>query len=117
MSQGNLLINTRTTLISAGTERMLIGFSKASYLEKARQQPEKVKMVLEKVKKDGLFSTLDAISTTFIAWLLSCWGSFGRGMGATVDDFKARKNFSSVVMRLCYPQQRVVLWTRGRLSH
>ena len=33
---------------------MLVGFGKASYVEKARQQPDKVKMVFEKVATDGL---------------------------------------------------------------
>mgnify|MGYP000147277490 CR=1 FL=1 len=61
VSKESLLIATTTTLISAGTERMLVGFGKASYLDKARQQPEKVKMVLEKVKTDGLMTTIDAV--------------------------------------------------------
>lgn len=60
-SRGDLLINTTASLISAGTERMLVGFGKASYFEKARQQPEKVKMVLEKIQTDGLMSTVDAV--------------------------------------------------------
>lgn len=47
--------------MSAGTERMLIGFGKAGWLEKARQQPDKVKMVLDKIRTDGLQPTLDAI--------------------------------------------------------
>lgn len=63
VSREALLITTTTTLISAGTERMLVGFGKASYLDKARQQPEKVKMVLEKVKTDGLMTTLDAVKS------------------------------------------------------
>jgi predicted dehydrogenase/threonine dehydrogenase-like Zn-dependent dehydrogenase len=58
---GSLLIATTTSLISSGTERMLVDFGRASYLEKARQQPEKVKMVLEKVKTDGLLTTVDAV--------------------------------------------------------
>lgn len=56
-----LLINTSVTLISAGTERSLVHFGKASMIDKARQQPEKVKMVLEKVKTDGLMTTIDAV--------------------------------------------------------
>lgn len=58
---GSLLISSSKTLVSAGTERMLIDFGKASYLDKARQQPDKVKMVLEKVKTDGLVPTIDAV--------------------------------------------------------
>lgn len=63
ISRSHLLINTNISLISAGTERMLVGFGKASYLEKARQQPEKVKMVLEKVKTDGLLTTIEAVQS------------------------------------------------------
>ncbi|MEO4015017.1 bi-domain-containing oxidoreductase [Pseudomonas rossensis] len=62
-SRGNVIINTRVSLISAGTERMLVGFGKASYLEKARQQPDKVKMVLEKIQTDGLVTTLEAVQS------------------------------------------------------
>jgi len=59
--RGHLLIDTKTTLISAGTERMLVDFGKASLLQKAMKQPEKVKMVLEKVQTDGLATTIDAV--------------------------------------------------------
>lgn len=62
-STGNLLIDTSISLISAGTERMLVDFGKASLLEKARQQPDKVKMVLEKVQTDGLMTTLEAVQS------------------------------------------------------
>lgn len=63
LSSNTLIINTRESLISAGTERMSVGFGKASYSEKARQQPDKVKMVLEKVVTDGLMTTVDAIKS------------------------------------------------------
>jgi len=58
---GQLLIRTRASLVSAGTERMLVEFGKANLLDKARQQPDKVRMVLDKVKTDGLMPTLDAV--------------------------------------------------------
>src|SRR3712207_5421219 len=58
---GHVLIRTRRTLISAGTERMLVDFSKSSLIQKARQQPDKVRMVLDKVGTDGLVSTLAAV--------------------------------------------------------
>jgi predicted dehydrogenase/threonine dehydrogenase-like Zn-dependent dehydrogenase len=57
----SLKIVTNVSLISAGTERMLVGFGKASYIDKARQQPEKVKMVLDKVVTDGLSTTVNAV--------------------------------------------------------
>lgn len=61
VSNGQLLIRTSRSLISAGTERMLVDFGKANPIEKARQQPDKVRMVLEKIKTDGLMPTLDAV--------------------------------------------------------
>lgn len=59
--RGQLLIATAQTLVSAGTERMLVEFGKAGWLEKARQQPDKVRMVLDKIKTDGLMPTLEAV--------------------------------------------------------
>ena len=61
VGRGDLLIRTSRTLISAGTERMLVDFGKANPLEKARQQPDKVRQVLEKVRTDGLAPTLAAV--------------------------------------------------------
>jgi predicted dehydrogenase/threonine dehydrogenase-like Zn-dependent dehydrogenase len=58
---GHFYIQTTTSLISAGTERMLIDFGKGNYLQKARQQPDKVRMVVDKVKTDGLLPTVDAV--------------------------------------------------------
>lgn len=58
-----LLISTSKTLVSAGTERMLIDFGKANFIDKARQQPDKVKMVLGKIKTDGLSATFDAVKS------------------------------------------------------
>ncbi len=58
---GSVLIKTTKTLVSLGTEKMLVDFGKANIIQKAKQQPDKVKMVLEKVKTDGLRSTLEAV--------------------------------------------------------
>lgn len=59
--RGAVLIRTHRSLVSLGTERMLVEFGKAGYIEKARQQPEKVKQVLEKIKSDGLSPTIEAV--------------------------------------------------------
>jgi len=63
VSSGTVLIESKVSLISAGTERMLVDFGNASMVSKARKQPEKVKMVLEKVKTDGLFPTIEAVKS------------------------------------------------------
>ncbi len=43
-SRHQLFIKTSASLVSAGTERMLIDFGKGNYLQKARQQPDKVRV-------------------------------------------------------------------------
>lgn len=88
-SKGHLLISTTTSLISAGTERMLVGFGKASLIDKARQQPEKVKMVLEKVQTDGLLTTYDAVKSKLAQPLALGYCNVGivHEVGANVDDF------------------------------
>ena len=61
IQRGQILIRSSVTLVSAGTERMLVEFGKAGWIDKARQQPDKVRMVLDKVKTDGLMPTVEAV--------------------------------------------------------
>lgn len=58
---GQVLIQTTRSLVSLGTERMLVEFGKANYIQKAKQQPDKVKEVIDKVKTDGLKPTVNAV--------------------------------------------------------
>lgn len=60
-ARGRVRIATTRSLISIGTERMLVEFGKAGWLSKARQQPDKVRMVLEKVRTDGIGPTFEAV--------------------------------------------------------
>ena len=59
--RGRLLVRARASLVSLGTERMLVEFGRAGWLSKARQQPEKFRAVLAKVRSEGLFPTLAAV--------------------------------------------------------
>lgn len=61
VKSGCVLIKTTRTLVSLGTERMLVEFGKASLIDKARQQPDKVKQTLDKLKTDGIMPTLEAV--------------------------------------------------------
>ena len=58
---GHVLLRTTRSLISPGTERMLLDFGKAGLIEKARQQPDKLRAVLDKVRTDGMIPTLKAV--------------------------------------------------------
>ena len=61
IKKGHVLIRTHRSLVSLGTEKMLVEFGKSNLLAKARQQPEKVKQVLDKIKTEGLLPTLEAV--------------------------------------------------------
>jgi predicted dehydrogenase/threonine dehydrogenase-like Zn-dependent dehydrogenase len=61
VSRGGLLIHSTCTLVSSGTERMLVEFGKASLIGKARQQPARVQMALDKIATDGLLPTVEAV--------------------------------------------------------
>jgi predicted dehydrogenase/threonine dehydrogenase-like Zn-dependent dehydrogenase len=86
----SVLIRTSKTLISAGTERMAVDFGRAGWLDKARQQPDKVRMALEKVKTDGLLQTIDAITSKLDQPLALGYCNVGevRKAGAGVTAFK-----------------------------
>jgi predicted dehydrogenase/threonine dehydrogenase-like Zn-dependent dehydrogenase len=76
-----VLVRSRVSLISSGTERMLLEFGKANWIAKARQQPDKVRMMLEKARVDGLVSTLQAVH----AKLDQCIGPGYCNAGEVVD--------------------------------
>jgi len=61
LSKGSILIKTTDSLVSLGTERMLVEFSKSNIIQKARQQPDRVKQAMEKIKLEGLLPTLETI--------------------------------------------------------
>ena len=61
IQSGNVLIESTFSLVSLGTEKMLVEFGSASLISKARQQPEKVKQVIDKIKSDGILPTLEVI--------------------------------------------------------
>lgn len=61
VKRGAVLIKTHRSLVSLGTEKMLVEFGKGNLIAKARQQPDKVKQVLDKIKTEGLMPTLEAV--------------------------------------------------------
>ncbi len=61
VTANHVIVGTTASLMSAGTERMLLSFGKAGWIDKIRQQPDRVREVLSKVRSDGLLSTIDAV--------------------------------------------------------
>ncbi len=57
------LVQTTVSLVSAGTEKMLVDFAKKSMLSKAKDRPDLVKQVVDKMKKEGVKNTLEKVFT------------------------------------------------------
>ena len=87
--KSNILIATSKTVVSAGTERMLVDFGKANLLNKAKQQPDKVKMVLNKVVTDGLMTTIDAVKSKLDQPLPLGYCNAGVILESDVDGFES----------------------------
>ncbi|MHC4473173.1 MAG: bi-domain-containing oxidoreductase [Planctomycetota bacterium] len=58
---GGVLVRTAWSLVSAGTDRMIIDLAGKSLAGKARSRPDQVGKVLSKLRTDGLAATLDAV--------------------------------------------------------
>jgi predicted dehydrogenase/threonine dehydrogenase-like Zn-dependent dehydrogenase len=86
---GELLIQSSVSLVSAGTERMLVEFGRGNLVSKARQQPEKVRQVLEKARTDGPLATLDAVRSKLDQPLAPGYCNVGRILeaGSAVSGF------------------------------
>ncbi len=97
VARGQLLIRSTCSLVSAGTERMLVDFGKASWIDKARQQPDKVQQVWEKARTDGLFTTLDAVRSKLDQPLALGYCNVGIvvAMGAGVSGFQVGDRVAS----------------------
>lgn len=82
---GGVVVRNAASLISAGTEKMVIDFAGKSMLGKARERPDLVKQVMDKLKKDGLMPTVQTVMSRLdqpIPLGYSCAGvveSVGRG--------------------------------------
>ena len=87
ISHSGLLIKTSFSLVSAGTERMLVDFGKSNLLNKARSQPDKVRQVIEKVQTDGLMPTLDAVKNKLDTPLPLGYCNVGKVVESKVGNF------------------------------
>lgn len=97
VKSGSVLIKTSRSLVSLGTERMLVEFGKSNLIDKARQQPDKVKQVLDKIKTDGLMPTLEAVFNKLGQPLPLGYCNVGRviAVGNGVTEFKVGDRVAS----------------------
>ncbi len=59
--ENGVLVRTQASLISAGTDRAVLGLAKKGYVGKALARPDLVRRVLRKVRNDGLASAFKAV--------------------------------------------------------
>ena len=109
---GYVLVKTARSLVSLGTERMLVEFGKANLVDKARQQPDKVKQVLDKIKTDGLQPTLEAVFNKLGQPLPLGYCNVGKvvAVGRGVTDFQVGDRVASNgnhAEYVCVPQNLV----------
>ena len=85
-----ILVQSRASLVSAGTERMLVEFGRAGLLGKIRSQPDRVRQVVDKIRTDGLWPTLDAVRSKLgePIPLGYCNAGVVRRVGAAVSGFQ-----------------------------
>ncbi len=93
----DILIQTRASLISAGTDRSMVEFGKASFIGKAKAQPDKVKMVLEKLKTDGIVPTMGAVFAKLDEPMPLGYSNVGvvQAVGRNINDFKVGDRVAS----------------------
>ncbi|MBP6211305.1 MAG: bi-domain-containing oxidoreductase [Anaerolineales bacterium] len=59
--EGMALVKISATLVSAGTERMVVEFAEKTLVGKARSRPDLVKQTLDKAKREGVMPTVQAV--------------------------------------------------------
>jgi predicted dehydrogenase/threonine dehydrogenase-like Zn-dependent dehydrogenase len=87
---GTILVRTAASLVSAGTERNLVEFAEKSLVGKARSRPDLMKQVIEKARREGIFTTLESAMNRLDQPLALGYSSSGTviAAGRDVKDFK-----------------------------
>jgi threonine dehydrogenase-like Zn-dependent dehydrogenase len=88
---GMVLIRTAASLVSAGTERMVVEFSEKSLVGKARSRPDLVRQVIDKARREGLLSTAEAAFSRLDQPMALGYSSSGTivGLGEGVQGYRA----------------------------
>jgi predicted dehydrogenase/threonine dehydrogenase-like Zn-dependent dehydrogenase len=90
VSPGHVLIANVCSVISAGTEKSVMELARKSLVGKARERPDQVKRVLEKLKNEGFFNTLRQVIERLDEPMTMGYSSSGvvLACGSGVQEFK-----------------------------
>ena len=86
--RSGVLVQSEFSLVSSGTERMLLEFGKGNAVQKIRSQPEKVREVINKVKTDGVLPTIDAVQAKLDQPISLGYCNVGRVIETNTSDFQ-----------------------------
>jgi predicted dehydrogenase len=88
--EGQALVKVEASLVSAGTERMVVEFAEKSLLGKARSRPDLVKQVVDKARREGLVNTAQAAFNRLDQPMALGYSSAGTiiGLGEEMQGFK-----------------------------
>lgn len=88
--RGMVLVQTAASLVSAGTERMVVDFASKNLIGKAAARPDLVKQVINKAKREGVLPTLEAAFNKLDQPMPLGYSSAGTivEVGEDVQDFK-----------------------------
>ena len=87
---GMALVKVAASLVSAGTERMVVEFAEKSLVGKARSRPDLVKQALDKAKREGLKPTMQAAFNRLDQQMALGYSSAGTimALGKNMQGFK-----------------------------
>src|SRR6516225_7814026 len=88
---GEILVRVGASLVSGGTEKMVVEFAEKNVLQKAMARPDLVRQVLNKASREGILSTLSSLRNRLDTDLALGYSNAGEvlGVGPGVDEFKA----------------------------
>ena len=86
---GHILVKTGASLVSSGTERMLVEFAEKNLVGKAKSRPDLFKQVLQKAQRDGILATLESAFNRLDQAIVLGYSSSGTivEIGKEVDQF------------------------------
>ncbi|MGI8735060.1 MAG: bi-domain-containing oxidoreductase [Pyrinomonadaceae bacterium] len=90
LQKGRLLVRTAASLISSGTERMVVEQAGKGLVQEARERPDLVRAVVEKARREGLLNTFSAVREKLAASTALGYSASGIviGVGADVTEFR-----------------------------
>ncbi len=88
--EGHALVKVSASLVSAGTERMVVEFAEKSLVGKARSRPDLVKQTLDKAKREGVMPTIQAVFNRLAQPMALGYSSAGTivALGKNMQGFK-----------------------------